>query len=68
VPAHLQLCLHPLNWAEHDRSRAEIFAAVHRDLVRSIDEGHADLMEKIAAHAGVREHEARLKRLEEALS
>jgi hypothetical protein len=66
VPTRLQLCLHPVNWADNDRSRAEIFAAVHRDLVESIDRGHADLMEKVAAHAGVGEHEARSKRLESA--
>jgi hypothetical protein len=64
LPARLQLCLHPVNWAESDRSRAEIFAAVRRDLVSSIDRGHADLMEKVEAHGGVREHEARCKRLE----
>lgn len=68
VPAHLQLCLHPVNWAENDRSRAEIFAAILRDVVESINRGHADLMEKVADHAGVREHEARSRRLEGALS
>ena len=67
VPAHLQLCLHPVNWSDSDRSRAEIFAAVQRDLVESIERGHADLMEKVAAHAAVREHAARAERLEEAL-
>ncbi len=68
LPARLQLCLHPVNWGENDRSRAEIFAAVRRDLVESIDRGHADLLEKIAVHSGVREHEARSRRVEEAQS
>ena len=66
LPARLHLCLHPVNWGDTDRTRDEIFAAVRRDLVESIDQGHAELLEKIAVHGGVREHEARSTRLEEA--
>jgi hypothetical protein len=65
LPERLQICLHPLNWAEVDRSRDEIFAGVHRDLVQSIDRAHADLMEKVAEHGGVREHDTRSRRLQE---
>ena len=64
LPARLQLLVHPVNWAETDRGRSEIFAAVHRDLVRSIDGIHADLMQKVGEHAAVKEHDARAARLQ----
>lgn len=62
LPDRLQLLLHPVNWAQADRSREEIFAGVRRDFILRFDASHAELLEKIAAHAGVKEHESRLTR------
>ena len=64
VPVRLQLNLHPVNWAETDRGRAEIFDGIRRDVVKSVESRHAELMEKVAAHAAVKEHEARPTRPE----
>jgi len=66
LPDRLHLCLHPVNWAEHDRSRAEIFAGVRREVMQAIEASHADLMEKVSVHAAVKEHEARSARRRDA--
>lgn len=58
VPDRLQLGLHPVNWAEGQRSRAEVFAAVRGDALQAIERSHDDLLRKVAAHAAVREHDA----------
>ncbi len=62
LPDRLQLLLHPVNWAEADRSREEIFAGVRRDFILRFDAIHAELMQRIAEHSGVKEHESRLAR------
>ena len=62
LPDRLQLCLHPVNWAERDRSRSEIFAGARREVLQSIEASHADLMEEVSVHAAVKEHEARIGR------
>jgi hypothetical protein len=62
LPDRLHLCIHPVNWAERDRNRSEIFAGARRELLHSIEASHADLMEKVSAHAAVKEHEARAAR------
>lgn len=59
LPRKLHLTLHPINWAEEDRDRETIFRSVHDDLCDSIHAAGDELLEKIAAHSGVREHEAR---------
>lgn len=59
LPDRLQLALHPINWAERDRDRLAIFRDLHVDLANAVlDEGE-ELLTKIAAHAGVVEHNAR---------
>ena len=62
LPDRLQLLLHPINWGPIDRGREEIFAGIRRDFVLRFDAGHRELMDRIAEHAGVREHESRLTR------
>ena len=59
IPRRLQLLLHPINWADRDRDRVSIFRSVHRDLIDEIRHAGDELLEKIAAHSGVREHERR---------
>lgn len=64
LPDRLQLLLHPINWAQTDRSREEIFAGIRRDFILEFDATHGELLKKIAEHAGVREHESRRTRQE----
>jgi len=59
-PARLQLGLHPLNWTESGQGRAEIFARARGDVVRALDQAHDELMEKVAVHTAVRQHESSL--------
>lgn len=58
-PPRLQLLLHPINWAQGDRERTTIFRDVHDDLATRAARDRDELLAKIAAHEGVREHEAR---------
>jgi hypothetical protein len=60
LPERLQMSLHPINWTHDERTRAETFAGVRDEVVRSLDGIHGELMEKIAVHAAVRQHEASL--------
>jgi hypothetical protein len=59
IPPRLHLVLHPVNWARGDRDRVRIFEAVHEELRAVVDGAEADLLQKIARHAAVLEHEAR---------
>ena len=59
TPARLQLALHPINWAEHDRDRETIFGSLHRDLAHGIGVSGDELLEKITKHQGVLQHIAR---------
>lgn len=59
IPRRLHLLLHPINWADRDRDRVSIFRSVHRDLIDEIRHAGDELLEKIAAHSGVREHQRR---------
>lgn len=62
TPPRLQLALHPINWAEHDRDREAIFSSLHRDLARSIEAAGDELLDKIGKHHGVLQHIARSRR------
>jgi hypothetical protein len=62
LPSRFQLVLHPINWAPQDRDRASIFASVHDELRARLDAAEGDLAEKVSRHAGVLEHEARIRR------
>jgi hypothetical protein len=59
VPPRLQLVLHPVNWADRDRDRVSIFEGVHEELRGVLHGAQTDLLQKIARHAAVLEHEAR---------
>ena len=59
IPKRLHLCLHPINWSERDRDRVAIFRSVHDELCEEIRRAGDDLLDKIAVHSGVREHERR---------
>lgn len=59
LPPRLHLCLHPINWSDHDRDRDEIFTAVHEELIASTAAARDELLAKIACHSGVVEHERR---------
>lgn len=59
LPDRFQLALHPLNWAERDRDRVTIFRDLHVDLANAVLEEGEELLAKIAAHAGVVEHNTR---------
>lgn len=61
-PPRLQLCLHPINWAETDRDRTTIFREVHEELLAATVTARDELLAKIACHSGVLEHEARVGR------
>jgi hypothetical protein len=63
LPSCFQLALHPINWSLHDRGRADIFRSVHNDLAAAIQAAGDDLLDKINCHAGVLEHDARVRRL-----
>ncbi|HYO78400.1 MAG TPA: hypothetical protein VE010_18215 [Thermoanaerobaculia bacterium] len=58
-PPRLHLCLHPINWADEDRDRMTIFRDVHDELASSLATMRDELLEKIACHSGVLEHDAR---------
>ena len=58
-PRRLQLALHPINWAEHDRDRETIFRSVHDEICEEVRRAGDELLAKIAVHSGVREHEGR---------
>jgi len=58
-PPRLQLALHPINWAERDRDRLTIFRDVHQELIDQLAGARDELLEQIACHSGVIEHEAR---------
>jgi hypothetical protein len=57
--AALQLGLHPINWAEHDRDRETIFGTLHSNLARSVESAGDGLLRRIAEHHGVLQHQAR---------
>lgn len=59
LPPRLHLCLHPINWGEHDRDRETIFREVHEELMTSTAAARDELLAQIACHAAVLEHEAR---------
>ncbi|MGH8583899.1 MAG: hypothetical protein ACREWG_14185, partial [Gammaproteobacteria bacterium] len=59
IPRRLHLCLHPINWADHDRDRVSIFCSVHDDLIDDTRRACDELLRKIASHTGVLEHEIR---------
>jgi len=61
-PDRFQLALHPINWAEADRGREEIFEGVHTMAARRLDSAKEVLLGQIAGHEGVRQHESRNKR------
>lgn len=58
-PRRLHLCLHPINWSEHDRDRVTIFRDVHDELTAKLAVARDELLAKIACHSGVAEHDAR---------
>jgi hypothetical protein len=58
-PPRLQLALHPINWSETDRDRTTIFRELHNELATQIVREGEALLEKIACHSGVLEHDAR---------
>lgn len=62
LPPHLQLCLHPINWNDIDRDRVALFRSLHSDAAERVVLRGEHLLEKIACHSGVLEHEARLGR------
>jgi len=59
LPAHLQLGLHPINWADDDRSRELIFRGLHIDFASAVLAAGEKLMTRMAEHPGVQEHDAR---------
>ena len=59
TPPRFQLALHPINWAEHDRDRATIFETLHSNLARSVQSAGNELLQRIAEHRGVLQHQAR---------
>jgi len=63
LPPTFQLVLHPINWSETDRDRAEIFTSLHHDLARAVEAAGSDLLDKIYQHRVVLEHGARERRL-----
>lgn len=62
-PRRLHLALHPINWGATDRDRMEIFARVHDDAIRAMQELKDELLDRIRKHSGVIEHEARFERM-----
>ena len=60
-PDRFQLALHPINWAEADRGREEIFEGVHTTAARRLDTAKEVLLAQIARHEGVLQHESRIK-------
>jgi hypothetical protein len=61
TPGRFQLGLHPINWGPIDRSRDEIFAGMHRDLIGIVQRTGDELLAAIREHEGVRQHERRAK-------
>ena len=59
LPHRLQLVLHPINWAVEDRPREAIFRGFFAEWRRDAEADWESLLEKIEAHAAVREHLAR---------
>jgi hypothetical protein len=62
LPDRLQLSLHPINWAQTDRDRLDIFRDLHLDLADAVIREGDDLLSKIAVHSGVVEHNRRTAR------
>ena len=60
VPKRLQISLHPINWSDCDRDRAAIFRSVHDELIEQLRLAGDELLEKVAVHSGVAEHESRV--------
>ncbi|MGH8760126.1 MAG: hypothetical protein ACREVW_11540 [Burkholderiales bacterium] len=60
IPRRLHLCLHPINWSDHDRDRVSIFRSVHDDLIDDTRHAGDELLGKIASHTAVLEHESRV--------
>jgi hypothetical protein len=58
LPPRLQLCLHPINWADESRDRIRVFEDVHTTVQTSMENAKHDLLAKIAVHTGVLEHDA----------
>lgn len=61
-PDRFQLALHPINWAEADRGREEIFEGVHTAVAWRLDTAKKLLLRQISSHEGVRQHESRILR------
>jgi hypothetical protein len=59
TPPRFQLALHPINWAEHDRDRETIFRSLHANLACRIQSAGEELLQRIAEHRGVLQHQAR---------
>lgn len=62
IPSRLHLLLHPINWSDRDRDRVSIFRSVHEELIGEIRGAESELIEKVAVHSGVLEHESRIAR------
>src|SRR6185503_11680040 len=63
LPRRFQLALHPVNWSLDDRDRQEVFQAVHRELLASIETAGWALLNDIDQHPAVVQHEERAIRL-----
>jgi hypothetical protein len=61
LPDRFQLAIHPINWADHDRDRVEIFRGLHADLADAVLREGDELLAKIAVHPAVLEHDARIR-------